>query len=369
MIVGGSGNGILIGRYFVSTFNNSDVGPVGNAFYDIQQSGAHTAGLPQGLYFNQEIDVLSSFTYGQVFDLTMSVRIPLSCTGGEFEESRISLSFIGFTDQTRNPLAAVAVPEPSTIFLVALGLIFAVLQKRKNSIPHRGLLRKLASALLLSCVTGMAGEIGFIKAGTTFTNLSYPNASQTEFRGINDSGAIVGSALTGFLFSGGVFSPLHVPNTPMASTSPAGINNHGDIVGSYDDPCCITGSPEIAFHGFLYSKGTYVTIDVPNAVGHTIGSGLNDNGAIIGEYFDSSNSNSQGFLYSGGLFTTINHPTGNATELSGINNNGAIIGSYGDSSGFHGFLYIGGIFTDINYPGAAQTQPTQINNSGVIVVT
>jgi hypothetical protein len=46
------------------------------------------------------------------------------------------------------------------------------------------------------------------------------------------------------------------------------------------------------FHGFLYSGGSYTSIDVPGATGKggTQAFGINDAGQIVGTYSDSSGS-------------------------------------------------------------------------------
>jgi hypothetical protein len=47
------------------------------------------------------------------------------------------------------------------------------------------------------------------------------------------------------------FTPIDVPGADLGNTDPHGINNAGQISGTYYD-----GS----YHGFLYSHGTYTTL-------------------------------------------------------------------------------------------------------------
>ena len=54
------------------------------------------------------------------------------------------------------------------------------------------------------------------------------------------------------------------------------INDLGQIVGRYDDA---SGS-----HGFLYSGGIYTTIDDPLATCGTVATSINDLGQIVGYY-------------------------------------------------------------------------------------
>jgi probable HAF family extracellular repeat protein len=61
-------------------------------------------------------------------------------------------------------------------------------------------------------------------------------------------------------------------------------------------------------------------------------SGVNDAGAVVGEYTDSSGRN-HGFLWQGGSFTPIDVPGAVHTVASGVNDAGAVVGEYTDSSG------------------------------------
>src|SRR5262249_59859018 len=65
------------------------------------------------------------------------------------------------------------------------------------------------------------------------------------------------------------------------------INNAGQIVGYYIDS---TGQQ----HGFLYSSGTYTTIDDPSATSGTAAFGINDGGDVVGFYTPSTGQH--GFL-------------------------------------------------------------------------
>ena len=110
-------------------------------------------------------------------------------------------------------------------------------------------------------------------------------------RAINDSNKIVGynrdaTGTHGFLYEGG-FTRLDFPGAK--DTAPYAINNSGSILGDYRDP---TGT----FHGFPYTGGTFTSIDFPGATGEigTIPCGVNDHGIIVGFYNDTNGSH--GFL-------------------------------------------------------------------------
>jgi len=84
--------------------------------------------------------------------------------------------------------------------------------------------------------------------------------------------------------------PLGGTQSSGQGTRAQGINDQGQIVGFYVDSSGAT-------HGFLYSGGTYTTLDDPLGTGGTFAQGINDQGQIVGYYIDSSNT-LHGFLYS-----------------------------------------------------------------------
>jgi len=75
---------------------------------------------------------------------------------------------------------------------------------------------------------------------------------------------------------------------------------------------------------------------VPGAT-FTVARGINNSGQIVGTYSDASGGH--GFLYTAGVFTPLDVPGAAATEADGINTSGQIVGTYFDQSGGeHGFL-------------------------------
>ena len=201
----------------------------------------------------------------------------------------------------------------------------------------------------------------------TYTTINHPSATNVTYAGgINDLGQIVGSYedlgnhTHGFLYSGGIYTTIDYPSFINIGTSAHGINASGQITGWYGD---ISG-----WHGFLYSGGSYTTIDDPSATNGTLASSINASGQITGFYYDGS-WGPHGFLYSGGTYTTIDYPSAtNVTVPLSINDLGQIVGYYDDASGRHGFLYSGGIYTTIDDPLATgDTVVTSINDLDQIV--
>ena len=105
-------------------------------------------------------------------------------------------------------------------------------------------------------IVGVSGTSGFIYDGSTYKDVSYPGASQTEFVGISGN-MIVGhyyytaGGAHSFLYDGTTFTPIVDP-LGVEGTLVSGISGN-KIVGSYRDS---VGN----FHGFLYDGSTYATI-------------------------------------------------------------------------------------------------------------
>ena len=117
-----------------------------------------------------------------------------------------------------------------------------------------------------------------------------------------------------------------MPGSPPGTTGASGINDSGQIVGSYGNP------PE--FQSFLDTRGVFTPIAVPGALS-TIANGINNRGQIVGVSEDSTGS-FPAFLDTGGVFTTIDVPGAIFTTPEGINDLGQIVGVFEDSTGFFG---------------------------------
>ena len=137
-------------------------------------------------------------------------------------------------------------------------------------------------------------------------------------------------------------------------TAARGINNNGAVVGAYYDP---SGNQ----NGFSETGGVVTTIDFPQAVNTGLRA-INDAGTAVG------NGDGQGFSESGGVFTAINDPAGTATRAVGINDAGEIVGTYRDGSGtWHGYTDVANTFTTIDPAGSTYTFATGVNNAGEVV--
>jgi probable HAF family extracellular repeat protein len=72
---------------------------------------------------------------------------------------------------------------------------------------------------------------------------------------------------------------------------------------------------------------TYTTLDDPNVADSTRAFGINDHGQIVGSYI-SADHKLHGFLYSNGTYTTLDYPSATVTTAIGINAAGLIVGPY-----------------------------------------
>jgi hypothetical protein len=215
----------------------------------------------------------------------------------------------------------------------------------------------------------------------SFTVLNFPGTLYTNGFGINSGAAsskveIVGGIGPGTAdpigFFGGFLmyyaasdsstkETFRGVNISGASQQGAGaVNDSGEIVGYYSDS---SAAPQ----GYLQSGGTFTTIAVPfSGATWTEPGGINNSGEVAGYWLDSTTSH--GFLLSGGAYTSFDYPGAVFTVGIGINNHGAIAGFYGDTSGvYHGFSLSGGTYTSIDVDGAIATEAYGINDAGDIV--
>jgi uncharacterized membrane protein len=214
---------------------------------------------------------------------------------------------------------------------------------------------------------------GFVLSDGVFTTVDAPDApGNTTVLDIDDRGRLVGvSGLVSYSYlADGRGQPIEIDAPGVVSdTYASGINNRGQIVGSFDQ-----GSAR-RYHGFLRDRwGRFRRIDVPGAKG-TVASRNNDRGQIVGSYSDTNeNPNTaldvRGFLLDRrGRLTRIDVRDAAATQVLGINNRGEIVGGYLDSDGgVHGFVRgRRGEVTPIDVPDAVLTVAFDLNDHGQVV--
>jgi hypothetical protein len=228
---------------------------------------------------------------------------------------------------------------------------------------------------ILQTGSNTAANFNFIESGGTFTQLNVPGASETSVGSINESGQIAGSYTSGnvdgnympehpYFYDGSTFTTLNEPACPPVSCIGAvasGINDEGEIVGSY------TNGNEALSSGFIYSNGIFTTVQAPGATDTGL-SGVNDHGLIVGNEFILEDSRTEGFVDSGGVFTTIDVPGSSEAYASSVNNSGVVVGTYVGPGGLSsGFVYSDGTYATFDLPGATDTYLGGINDQGDMV--
>lgn len=134
-------------------------------------------------------------------------------------------------------------------------------------------------------------------------------------------------------------------------TFAAGINNGGDVVGTYVS--------EDGMHAYRYRLGVFTTIDPPNAISaHAVG--INDSGQISG-WFQTSDQHTHGFRFDASGYTILDMPGASDTVAQGINNAGEIVGFY-ESGGTKGFKWTNGTFATVDASGAIGTEMRGVDN-------
>ena len=218
-----------------------------------------------------------------------------------------------------------------------------------------------------------------------FTTIDIPGAVFTSGRGINNDGEIAGSyrmpgsPRQAMLLKGGKFIPLAPPAADTSFSEATNINDRGDVTGQWADANGF-------FHGFLLRKeGGLTSLDVPGAT-DTYALGINDSGLVVGywDLLDLQTGNTLallGFTWKDGAFidTQISFP-GAAGVLPGAGLFG--VNSRGDLSGVwvpdlneqfpveHGFVCpkSAPCFSyDAPAPGTFFTDGKEINARGQIV--
>lgn len=150
---------------------------------------------------------------------------------------------------------------------------------------------------------------GFARdASGNFTPIDFPGAIATTADAINDAGDIVGGymvitdatqtppavAVHAYLLSRGNYTSFDVPFTGAQATLAFGINEQGEIAGSYTMQAVtlasLGGDRVTARRGFLRSADgtTFTAIDFPSAVFTDCRGGFNPRGQIVGAYVDLS---------------------------------------------------------------------------------
>jgi uncharacterized membrane protein len=178
------------------------------------------------------------------------------------------------------------------------------------------------------------------------------------------------------------FTPLRGV-TGAALTAHIGLNDHGQITGTYIDSDAVPGPDGLSStgHGFVQDRrGHTLRFDIPGA-SITLPSGINNHGTIAGEYVDADDvpepggaappGSVHGFIRDRhGAITTFEVPSWRLHSVADISNRGQIVGYYDEPNFAGGGAFLrdrDGTITTIAYPGAAYTLAHGINDRGQVV--
>lgn len=204
-----------------------------------------------------------------------------------------------------------------------------------------------------------------------FTTIVYPagEGTLTLAGGINDVGQIVGTYnspgpgdINGYIYDKTGFTSFGYPGAWC--TYGYDINNSGNVVGlGYS-----TVGESQETNGYMYNGDTFSDFNTPSH-------GINNLNQILLNHVDNQGSPRNSFtIYDGTTYTNFLFPEIFDLNCFGINDAGHVVGSYNEEVGspgnpvhWEGFLYEGNTFSTINFPNALHTRVTGINNNGDIV--
>jgi probable HAF family extracellular repeat protein len=194
-------------------------------------------------------------------------------------------------------------------------------------------------------------------AAYTFRSVEIPGALFTRLFGINERGDVVGSyrmpgnSVKGFLLlSTGAMVTIEVPGAVL--TFARDVSNTGVVVGSFAD---VNGLN----HGFVYKDGVYQQLDAPGSI-DTLAFSITESGRIGGAWIDGDGFQ-HGFTLLENVYTTIDCPGPAPTMVLGMAPNGTIVGDCAPD-GVSAYLFTGGAFELVGVPGALQTSFFGVNS-------
>lgn len=262
----------------------------------------------------------------------------------------------------------------------------------------------MKKVLLPALFFGLLSGQGF--AQFNFASIDVPDSMATWAGGIGPAGQIVGGYMDaagrehGYLYEDGVFTTIDAPGSLVGlsadlklETEVNGINPAGDMVGDYfappqthDAPGCNVVHAPACRKGFLYRRGEFSNVLVPEHVG-SVASFITPNGTIYGCLHDTTFGTQMiGFVRiqhgKNVDYETLQAGDGEVTDpsqssqsiLNSMNNaatpdGSIIVGLYTPPGAprAHGYTVKNGHFADYMFPGSQATQIWGINPDGDFV--
>jgi uncharacterized membrane protein len=225
----------------------------------------------------------------------------------------------------------------------------------------------LAVVTLVAGVTCAQTSVQSSPKSYSFQSIDFPTATTTQVFGINERGDVVGSYVDtggsthGFSLINGRFATIDFPGAIL--TAARGINDSGTIAGGFaraDDPNGV--------HGFVRHGKKYQQVDFPGSA-HSGNLGINEAGDLTGSYDLGDINVGIGFFTKNGRFVSFEVPDSapGTTGPHGINDSGQVTGFFQDRFDpniTHAFFMLRKVFTTVDYPGASITGFFGINERG-----
>jgi uncharacterized membrane protein len=214
------------------------------------------------------------------------------------------------------------------------------------------------SGMLVGTYGNPGGPVhGFLRTTSgQYLTIDHPGAVGDSFAlGLNNAGWIVGSYFDGSIRKGYLYDGISFNDLDLSIAW--GINDVGHVVGSRLSPV----------QSYLFDGSNYTLIEYPGAYSTGVG-GINNEGQIVGSY-RLDGPHSHGFILSNEVYTPIDFPDGHNAALLGINNRGQAVGLYLTFSepGRFSFIFQDGLFEPFVLSNdVEQTNATAINNRGQI---
>lgn len=216
-----------------------------------------------------------------------------------------------------------------------------------------------------------AGATATFAQNPHFTTIDYPGATLTVATGVNTNGDIVGYYIPsgstrqrGFVLRDGVFTSFVVPGA--YSTFAFGINDAGEISGTYIRVINQVGYP----YGFLRLADSTINTIQYDASTSTQVFGINNDGVLIGAFWDAAAGYTKSFSWHNGVFTVFEAPFPGMTSTyaHSANDAGEIVGAYYTGNPNHGFrLLADGTYVSNDFPDAIATVNWGVSSSSLVV--
>jgi probable HAF family extracellular repeat protein len=246
----------------------------------------------------------------------------------------------------------------STVFAVTSGLLLAACDSEQAPMTAARVSPQAAIQASLAAKTDVVSiDLGTLSA--------YPHADYGAVA-INDRGQVVGVLTTSggeirsFLWWHGAMTDLGLPGD---QSEVKGINNAGQVIGTYHPSSAPCGPGCHGFRAFVWDRGVKTDLGTLGGV-DILASAINEAGQIVGIWVKADRS-SHGFIWERGVMRDLGDLGGDWTVPGAINNAGRVAGTSKTADGKnHAFLWTNGVITDL---GERPSDAAGINNRGQVI--